>query len=168
MVYYDEKKIIYSLRYGGFISNKAKVMILIPFVALFVVLLTLSICLNIEHGGFLEDADTISVFVFTVLSMLILFIFPIVQLRKNRIEKKYRLWLTDKDLLVTYAKPFITSVNYSRGSKFHKFGVKFSFRNEKIIRYSKHYDNIVLLYENKPMKLLYSPKFDEVLIVEDK
>ena len=33
---------------------------------------------------------------------------------------------------------------------------------------AKHYDNIVLLYENKPMKLLYSPKFDEVLIVEDK
>ena len=83
-------------------------------------------------------------------------------------ETCHRLWLTDKDLLVTYAKPFITSVNYSRGSKFHKFGVKFSFRNEKIIRYSKHYDNIVLLYENKPMKLLYSPKFDEVLIVEDK
>lgn len=167
MVYYDGKKIIYSLRYGGFISTKAKIIIMIPFVALFVILLILSIYLNIERGGFLEDADTVSVFVFTIVSVLILFIFPIVQLRKNRIEKQYRLWLTDKDLLETYAKPFITSVNYSRGSKFHKFGVKFLFRNEKIIRYSKHYDNVVLLYENKPMRLLYSPKFDEVLIVED-
>ena len=167
MVYYNKKKIIYSLRYGGFISRKAKIIIMIPFIVLFISLLTLSVCLNIEQRGFLKDADTISVFVLTIVSMLILCIFPIANIRKSRIEKKYRLWLKDEDLFETYAKPFITSVNYCRGSKLHKFGVKFLFHNKKIIKFSQHYDNVIILYKDKPMRLLYSPRFDEVMIVED-
>lgn len=167
MVKYKGKEIIYSLRYGGFMPAKARVIISIPFIALFFILLILTICLNIDRGGFLTDSDTIAFFVFMFVSLLILLIFPILHLRKTKIEKKYKLWLADENLVEAYAKPFITSENYSRGSKYHRFGIKFNYNSEKIVRYSNHYDNVILLYRDKCMRLVYSPRYDEVLIVEN-
>lgn len=166
MVKYNEKRIIYSLHYGGFMPQKAKIIIAVPFVLLFVICLTLTICLSVDRGGFLKDDDTIAGFSMTIISLLILFIFPIVNIRKNNIEKKYRLWLADENLVETYSHPFISEVTYSRGVKLHKFWVSIPLNGTRITRFSQHFDNVILLYKDKPMRLLYSPKYDEVLIVE--
>ncbi len=87
MVKYNEKNIIYSLRYGGFMPRKVKIIIAVPFIMLFAILLTLTICLNVDRGGFLKESDTITVFSLTIISLVVLFIFPILNLRKKRIEK---------------------------------------------------------------------------------
>ena len=134
MVTYKGKKIIYSLHYSGFMPKKIKIIICVPFIALFAALLTLTICLNIDHGGFLSDTDTIAVFVMTIISLLGLSLFPI---------------------------------NYMKGTKYFKFGVKFECEGKLVVKFSNHYDRMITLYSDKPMKLLYSPRYDEVLVVED-
>ena len=167
MVTYKGKKIIYSLHYSGFMPKKIKIIIYVPFIALFAALLTLTICLNIDHGGFLSDTDTIAVFVMTIISLLGLSLFPITSIRKRSIERRYQLWLTDDMLVETEAKPFVSSVNYMKGTKYYIFGVKFECEGKLVVKYSNHYDRMITLYSDKPMKLLYSPRYDEVLVVED-
>lgn len=167
MVTYKDKKIIYSFRYSGFMPKKVKIIICIPFIVLFAALLILTICLNIDRGGFLSDTDTIAVFILTIISLLVLSLFPITAIRKKRIERRYRLWLTDDGLVETEAKPFVSSENFMKGTKYYKFGVQFECGGKRVVKYSNHYDRMITLYSDKPMKLLYSPRYDEVLIVED-
>lgn len=54
-----------------------------------------------------------------------------------------------------------------KGTKYYKFGVQFDCGGERVVKYSNRYDRMMTLYSDKPMKLLYSPRYDEVLVVEN-
>lgn len=81
-----------------------------------------------------------------------------------RVVKKLRLWLRDAESRRAYVRT--CDVQYSREIGAVKVCVEFSYDKKKIRKYSK-YDVVYGKYGGAEIDILYSPKYDEVLIPKE-
>lgn len=87
----------------------------------------------------------------------------IIQKRRKHIVAH---WLTDEGMLVRHAVPFIVSEIGSRVTDPVKIGLKFTYQDRKLTKTSeKHCAGFRNLIE-KEVQILYSPKFDQVMILK--
>lgn len=165
MITYNGKRICYSLKYGGACSKKIFKICAVLFLVYGIIFLVVSIILIIqslfsEPGGLLLICMGIS---------LAIGIFFIVFDRwMRRIEKEYEIWISDDNLIETQATPFEYSAhNNNRGKKVYRFGVTFMVGDKELTKYSNIYDKFFEAHRDKQLNILYSPRYDEVMIVHD-
>ena len=164
MVKYKGKEIIYSFSYSGIVPRKFLAFLCAIFIMGSLACLCGVIIKCIEIGGMDSDSITITILMAFFIGLFLLFFF--IDYWQRRIENKYKKWLTDENLVEKIVTPFEHSM-VERGNKKYRFGVTFTVNETKITKYNKNYDGFFALYENKQMHILYSPQYDEVLVLKD-
>lgn len=169
MVEYNNRVVFSSLKHGGFLKRKYKLIIALPFIICFTVLFTAIIIISATHDGFLLAMNNGYWGMFAILcvfAVAVLLIF-ISELRKAAIEREWKKWLTDDRLVFLETTPFLVEEHYNGASRYTKFGISFKYNGDTIVKYSQHFDNIYEIYKNSAMDILYSPKYDEVMVLKD-
>lgn len=96
----------------------------------------------------------------------ILFVTAVVFIIQKRRKHIVAHWLTDEGMLVRHVVPFIVSEIGFRVTDPVKIGLKFTYQDRKLTKTSeKHcagFRNLI----GKEVQILYSPKFDQVMILK--
>ncbi|HIY45116.1 MAG TPA: hypothetical protein H9731_01215 [Candidatus Borkfalkia excrementipullorum] len=163
MVRYKGKEIIYSFRYSGLMSRKFLAFLYLTFGVVWMALLCGLVAMCIRDGGL--NADSTAVLCLMLGFFVIGAFFLAIDLYYRSIEKKYMLWLTDEGLEERSVIPFEYSMRKQGNRKTYRFGVTFSVNGNEITKYNKNYDGFYVLH-SEGMQILYSPKFDEVMVLE--
>ena len=161
MVSYNNKKIVYTFKYGGYGSKKMKVAL----VACSVVMILLGIiCFVILY--LLEEDGAWGGLIPAVagLSMLITFLYVNVNLKRH--DKIILQWLNDENLFETETEPWEFDCESSQSTFNFRFGVDFEMNGEQYRKISKGYDGFYKIIKDKKIKILYSPKYDQVMILQ--
>ena len=72
------------------------------------------------------------------------------------------------NLIKTTAISWKYDTDYSGIHRRHKFGVEFNVESDTIKKVSLRYDVFYKSIKDKEIEILYSPKYDEVMILESK
>lgn len=165
------KNIVSSLHYGKVVSKKVIILLYVfLYISLIAPLLTIAMAIVASFGVFDWDYDLIIECVianiFCVSEFVILCY--ILWYHQN-LHKKIELWLEDAVETIAIAQ-WVTEFNLSK-----PFKVLFKFRIgdeefEKVNSTSgimMFYNKIFIKYDGKSVRILYSPKYDEVLILKD-
>lgn len=167
MVKYSPEMILTSFHYGPKLPRKVTWFIMMPFIVLVATFAILFIALCVTREEHFADSDVIAVFCLMLAFTLILCIFPILHIRRRIIDKKIELWLTDEQLIDRFVHPFMFSSTGWGPFEGCRIGIKFRVGDTKYLKISKHYENLFRLYKDRPMHILYSPKYDEVLVLQE-
>ncbi len=162
MVKYKEQNIIYTLKYGGYATKKQKIIILVVPSILVILGIIISVLMllykeNIWLGMIIGLIGVI---------ILVPIIFALIVETKN--DKEISIWITDENLIKTTAISWKYDTDYSGIHRRHKFGVEFNVKNDTIKKVSLRYDVFYKSIKDKEIEILYSPKYDEVMILESK
>lgn len=163
MITYKGKGICYSFRYGAVSSKKFFRICAVFFLVYFIILFCVSIILIIQ-SLFSGPGPLVSICMFLFLAIGVFFI--AIDQWVRRIERQYAIWILDENLVEVQTIPFEYSMCENR-KKAYRFGVTFLVEDKEITKYSKVYDNFFSLHRNQRLNILYSPKYDEVMILKD-
>lgn len=170
--YGKDDDIFYSLSTAGFMPRwSIMIMLAIPCMVI-VPLLAAVIGVSIQYGGFLiamEEHGYWGMFWIMCGFLLIPLGLLIGKVRKCFIQRKWRLWLTDENLTEYSVKLYETTVHYNRlFKKTSCFAVIFRYNGKKIVKFSQHMNDLCDAYGKRKARILYAPKYDEVLLIRDK
>ena len=164
MIQYKGRNIIYSFRYSGLIARKFLAFLYLTFGVVWLALLCGLVAMCIRDGGLNEES--IAVLCLMLGFFVVGAFFLSLDLYFRHIERKYMLWLTDEGLEERSVIPFEYSMRKQGNRKTYRFGVTFSVNGNEITKYNKNYDGFFALH-SKGMQILYSPKFDEVMVLDN-
>ena len=95
--------------------------------------------------------------------------------RAKRAEKEIVKWLTDEYLFEAYADAYQFEKQWLRGgSYYYKLGINFENNGEKYSRFTsrtekgRYFKRLNKIVESKRINILYSPKYGEVMVFENK
>lgn len=162
MVKYNDKEIVYTFKYGGYVIKKVKLILFIIPISLIVVGLIIFTVLfiNKENGAWES-------LILSVIGLIFFCIFLILILKEKRQDKKILCWLKDENLYETKAIPWEFSNKVIGFATYHRMGIDF-INNEKLNRkISLGYDAFYKNVKDKEITILYSPKYDQVMILKD-
>ena len=153
MVKYKEQNIIYVLKYGGYMTKRQKIQ-----------LFSLSIFMIIFGAVCFTILMVYNEILAAVLCLIL--IHDLSAAKKH--DKEISVWITDENLIKTTAISWKYDTDYSGIHRRHKFGVEFNVKNDTIKKVSLRYDVFYKSIKDKEIEILYSPKYDEVMILESK
>lgn len=170
--YGKDDDIFYSLSTAGFMPRwSIMILLALSSVGIFACLLAI-IGNSIEYGGFLIamiEHDGWNIFMCMGFVGLVPLGILIGKVRKCFIQRKWRLWLTDENLTEYSVKLYETTVHYNRlFKKTSCFAVIFRYNGKKIVKFSQHMNDLCDAYGKRKARILYAPKYDEVLLIRDK
>ena len=170
--YGKDDDIFYGLSTAGFLPRRfIRILLAIASAGIFLCLLVI-IVNSIEYGGFLIaviEHGCWSVFGIMGLFCIPLFIVLFERVHKLFVERKWRLWLTDENFTEYSVKLYETTVHYNRlFKKTSCFAVIFRYNGKKIVKFSQHMNDLCDAYGKRKARILYAPKYDEVLLIRDK
>lgn len=160
MVNYKDRKIIYTFKYGGYISQRIKTVLLI--IPIFIILLgvVVSTVLFIDK----ENGAWESLFL-PVLGLIFLCIFIFLFIKEKKHDKEILNWLNDENLYETESTPWEFSNRQIGFSTYYRFGVDFNLMDSSYRKISTCYDAFYRKCKNEIIQVLYSPKYDQVMIL---
>ncbi|MDE7182484.1 MAG: hypothetical protein K2O41_05595 [Clostridia bacterium] len=184
---YDLKQIAGTLKYGQFDGSKRKY-IIAAFIAITVICLTLLIAaLAVFIVDYINSAEKEPVtlaaeligmsIAFCVLPILSLFLF----LHNEKSRKKIILWLQDAVELKAFCETLLTNYYCAVDELFAKpasvkIRVRFKYKDKRYSRdsgykdkngyYKNDYQRVWVRYADKYIRILYSPKYDEVIVLK--
>lgn len=160
---YTVKQISHTLKFGKFLSTRFFVLFFSMFGGLlFVIIGALLYCIISR-----QDMTTIrGLCILILIPVTILIVTAVVFIIQKRRKHIVAHWLTDEGMLVRHVVPFIVSEIGFRVTDPVKIGLKFTYQDRKLTKTSeKHcagFRNLI----GKEIKILYSPKFDQVMILK--
>lgn len=160
---YTVKQISHTLKFGKFLSTRFFVLFFSMFGGLLLVILGALLYCVISR----QDMTTIrGLCILIFIPVTILIVTAVVFIIQKRRKHIVAHWLTDEGMLVRHAVPFIVSEIGSRVTDPVKIGLKFTYQDRKLTKTSeKHcagFRNLI----GKEVQILYSPKFDQVMILK--
>jgi hypothetical protein len=159
-----------SLKHGQFVSVEFTPVCFLGMGASILIVILSSIFIPMESGF---DTDTLSILLAGNILDLAIFTFClVVVLHGYKLKKKIRLWLEDAVELKAYAKKQDDYTEFIKPSA--KISVHFKINGKKYSRVSegksgslpKGYHGIWTKYADKEIDILYSPKYDQVLVLK--
>lgn len=116
--------------------------------------------------------ETLGMIAFMGIGVLFFLSGSIILLKSIFLKRKICLWMKDAVALKAYSQKFETRASFPTFN-FHyiKIFISFSYNKQKKKRYSgdkRHsgYDTVFYRYADKEIDILYSPKYDEVMILK--
>lgn len=160
---YTVKQISHTLKFGKFLSTRFFVLFFSMFGGLLLVIIGALLYCVISR----QDMTTIrGLCILIFIPVTILFVTAVVFIIQKRRKHIVAHWLTDEGMLVRHAVPFIVSEIGFRVTDPVKIGLKFTYQDRKLTKTSeKHCAGFRNLIE-KEVQILYSPKFDQVMILK--
>lgn len=159
------KSILYTFRYGKSPNNK----LIVLFICLCFSLLLCccgiyiwSLLTNENRNNLQLGVVIIGLQLFIVLAVLIILV-----LRNYLIKKDIRKWLTDSDIIERNVIPFKFSETGDAIAGAIKIGVRFRINNHKVLLISKKYSVAFYQIIGREICILYSPKYNEVMVLAD-
>lgn len=160
---YTVKQISHTLKFGKFLSTRFFVLFFSMFGGLlFVILGALLYCVISR-----QDMTTIRglcILIFILVTILI--VTAVVFIIQKRCKHIVAHWLTDEGMLVRHAVPFIVSEIGFRVTDPVKIGLKFTYQDRKLTKTSEKHCACFRNLIEKEIQILYSPKFDQVMILK--
>ena len=122
--------------------------------------------------------DNIMISAIVGCNIFMLFLFSIslyIKLKNDRLKREIKIWLEDAIQLVANVKQLDCCMSMPIFPKAVKIQVEFKFNGKKCFKVSstkicglpQGYSSIFNKYINRKINILYSPKYDEVLILKD-
>ncbi len=161
MVKYKDQNIIYTLTYGGYATKKQKIVVLVV-PNIFVILGTIIFILMLiykEHNAWLG-------LIISLIGIIALIHIIYALNKETKQDKEICIWINDEDLIKTTAKSWQYGSNYSTFITSYKFGIEFNVNGNVIKKVSLNFDGFYKSIKNKEIEILYSPKYDEVMILD--
>ncbi|MDE5721976.1 MAG: hypothetical protein K2I30_04455 [Clostridia bacterium] len=87
--------------------------------------------------------------------------------KTNKHDKEILVWLTDDGLFETTAIPWEFSSTLIGFATYYRFGVDFSNKDISCRKISLGYDAFYKQIKDTKINILYSPKYNEVMILKD-
>ena len=188
----DLKQIAGTLKYGQFDGTKRKYIIstYIAFTTLFVAgmiaLLTVLIIDYVDTTTVTEPTAFVPEIIFCILGFMLLpIIFLFLILRNEKIRKEIKLWLQDAVELGAFCEillsdhtdtPLLDAIFSLPPSK-AKIRVKFKYNGKHYSKdsgyknkngeFKNDYQAVWVKYADKSINILYSPKYDEVIVLKN-
>lgn len=162
MVSFGTGKIIYTFKYGGYLNKKQAIAFSSIGISLIVMgLTTFILCLVFNKQGAWGS------WILTAIGLVFLITMLILLCISKKHNKEILMWLNDENLFETQALPWEFSKKYMMGSVFFRFGVDFIFNGEPYRRMSSGYDAFYKSVKETSITVLYSPKYDQVMILRN-
>ena len=160
---YTVKQISHTLKFGKFLSTRFFVLFFSMFGGLlFVILGALLYCIISR-----QDMTTIrGLCLLILIPVTILIVTAVVFIIQKRRKHIVAHWLTDEGMLVRHAVPFIVSEIGFRVTDPVKIGLKFTYQDRKLTKTSEKHRAGFRNLSGKEVQILYSPKFDQVMILK--
>ncbi len=171
MVKYNGRKIIYTFKYGAYLTLTDKFLYIIAtvFLFLFFGVSLFMICYYRDNDAVIYEGLIVSCIAgFVYLAMTVYYI-----CKAKRIDREIYEWLKDEHLIKAYADTYEFEKEWLKGGSYHyKLGITFENNGEKYSRfttrtekgrYFKRLDSLVL---NNRLEILYSPKYGEVMVLD--
>ncbi|MDE7182847.1 MAG: hypothetical protein K2O41_07505 [Clostridia bacterium] len=162
MVNYKGKSVIYTFKYGGYESKKTRVVLIAVPSAL--ILLSLIIFLVLS---FFSLTDALYSLILFVIGLAVLVPIVIVLVKNTKHDKEISVWLEDENLFETTAIPWEFSSQLIGFGVYYRFGVDFEKDGASYRKISSGYDAFYKRIKDTQVNILYSPKYDEVMILKD-
>ena len=156
---------ILTFRYGQFSPQKIIIVILSICIPLLICCLSILIWSIVSGAG--TDSRGLQIgMVFCCGFYLVGIVVAILLICRNHVIKNnIRLWLSDKNIVEREVVPF----RYSQGGGVVagpiKVGVRFRYNGHRILMFSKKYSVAFYKIIDKRIKILYSPKYHEIIIL---
>lgn len=167
MLKYNNKIIMCDFNQGGYILSKKRLrffLILITIMFSISFIPFLHCCLTLVDP--LSHNDTIGYLGFSIMFGVGYIIIPFVWLHDKRYEKMVKMVLEDPDLVERTVKPFVTSTETARLATVYRIGIRFRIGSKKYLKIQEGYTNLYRAFKDKEMEILYSPKYDRVLVLQ--
>ena len=163
-----------SLSQGNFLGKRQLLIVHISMIMCLIIPLITIILLVIPQ----VEWDNSIILTMTLANIIFLFLLGVlfyVKIKNNKVKRKIELWMEDCVELIAYAEK-IGEYRIGIQSEAVKIRVRFNFGNKQYLREStanvvggrKGYLDCYKKYINRKLRILYSPKFDEVLILKNK
>ncbi len=171
MVKYKDKTIVYTFKYGSLMSKNDKIGFSIM-TAFWLVAMILSVSL-----GYILDYTVDGWICFVLMGILFIILLVITLnfwLRDIRARKEIEKWLTDEGVFVSCAVPEEVDPIQTRTGYAYKYKISFENNGDSYQRVTVNYDRLRSIYQAVKFKkgekitFLYSPKFGEVMVFENK
>ena len=168
MLKYNNKIIMCDFNRGGYIIfSKKWLMFWLVFITIFFCwsfILFLSYCLTNPIP--FSDNNTIGALCFSILFFVGYIIIFLVSIRDKRYEKMVKMVLEDPDLVERTVKPFVTSTETARLATIYRIGIRFRIGSKKYLKVQEGYTHLYRAFKDREMEILYSPKYDRVLVLQ--
>lgn len=162
MVNYKDKQIIYTFKYGGYISRRIKIVLYI--VPIFIILLGLTIFTLLFIG---KENGAWESLILPFLGVIFMCIFVFLFIKEKKHDKEIISWLNDENLCEAESTPWEFSNRQIGFSTYYRFGVDFDINDISCRKISSCYDAFYRKHANKIIQILYSPKYDQVMILKN-
>ena len=164
MISHNGKEIIYTFKYGEYLSKKQKYLLIISSGTLIFLGILLFIILAIY-----DEMDTALISLILMCSLgLISSITTIKLCHTGKHDKDIAEWLTDKNLFETTVEPWeFSSTSGGVFKNRYRFGIDFVMNDNPYRMISAHYDNFYKFIKGKSITILYSPEYDQVMVLEN-
>lgn len=160
-----ERKIRATLAYGENISTWKLILLLGTIV--------FCMCGTILLFVIALDENSVEGMIFSVVPLIMLCVFLMMLIAYNKHRKKISLWLRDAVLLDAKCNKYDNSRGVNGGIK---ISISFTYNDKHLVRtsgtqnfhpynhFADGYSNTYRIFVGKDIKILYSPKYDEVMI----
>ena len=171
MVNYNGRKIVYPFRYGALMTKGDKIGFSIM-TAFWLVMMILSVSL-----GYLFNSTVDGWICFTLTGILFIILLVITLkfwLRDMRGEKEIAKWLTDENLFEATAVPYECDPKLTKTGYAYKHAINFENNGNSYQSVTADYDRLRNFYQavksekGKEVTFLYSPKYGEIMVFENK
>ena len=182
---FDLKQIAGTLKYGGFDGHKRKWIVLsyVIFTAIFV-FMGIGMCVLfitdvIDIGSTTGDTDIWAILGCVFLSVIVPLAMGLLLYKNERQRREIKLWLADAVELTAYSRK-IDAFSTLMSKEMYKIQIEFEYNN-KSFRYVSRGKEIIgndkipdgfhsdwSDYLNKEVRILYSPQYEEVIVLRNK
>ena len=159
------KSILYTFRYGKLPNYK----LIVLFICICFSLLLC--CCGIYIWSLLTNENRnnlrIGMVIIGLQLLIVVVVLIVLALRFFLIRKNIRKWLTDSDIIERNVIPFKFSETGDAFAGAIKIGARFRINNHKILQISKKYSVAFNQIVGREICILYSPKYNEVMVLSD-
>ncbi len=161
MVSYNNKQIDYTFKYGGYVSKKTKIVLII--LPAFLILLGLTIfvilLLNNENGAWGS-----LILCFLGLTFLLINLCLFIKIKHR--DKEILNWITDENIIEFKTTAWEFSNKLVGFTTYYRFGIDFDINDKQFRKISLNYDAYYKHIKGTIITGLYSQKFDEVMLLK--
>lgn len=177
------QRIVATLKHGWFDGESAKRMV-IAFVAFAVIIFTGMVAfVTIIAVGIVNDPKNIIADLFAILGIVavlstLFVVFLVLIIKNEKHRKEIKLWLSDAVELTAYSKKIGERSSYA-SPRIYKVQVEFKYMDKRYSYESRGkplggfgvpdgYHGVFKDYLNREVTILYSPKYEEVMILKSR
>ncbi len=171
MVNYNGRKIIYTFKYGAYITLTDKLLYVLATV-LFFLFFGISLFMVCHYVD--NDSVTYKGLIVSCVAGLIYLATTVYCICKaKRVDKDISKWLKDESLFESCAEVYEFEEWYERGSVSYKLGISFKNNGEQYRQYTSRsesiwrFKKICNLVKSNKLEILYSPKYGEVMVLAE-